>query len=215
LRQDDPFTLTTEDIVGNRERVSVTFEDLPRAVKEGDRLFLNDGLVQLQVRDVSGREIRCEVRVGGELRSKKGLNLPGIELGISAFTEHDRQCLQFAMAQGVDAVSQSFVERVSPAAIMVPTESGATARNITRFRLPVWISAFSPSERTCRELEFSYGVHAVHEPELPEEWRSYAGNYLRSIDMKGRLVILTEGPSPRNPEANHSLELIRIDANVH
>jgi hypothetical protein len=48
--------------------------------------------------------------VGGELRSRKGLNLPDIQLGISAFTEHDRRCLEFALAQGVDAVSQSFVE---------------------------------------------------------------------------------------------------------
>ena len=52
-----------------------------------------------------------EVLVGGELRSRKGLNLPGIDLGISAFTDHDRRCLQFALTHGVDAVSQSFVDR--------------------------------------------------------------------------------------------------------
>jgi pyruvate kinase len=54
--------------------------------------------------------VHCKVAVGGELRSKKGLNLPGIDLGISAFTDHDRACLDFALAHGVDAVSQSFVE---------------------------------------------------------------------------------------------------------
>jgi pyruvate kinase len=53
------------------------------------------------------------VIVGGELRSRKGLNLPGIQLGISAFTDHDRACLEFALAAGVDAVSQSFVERAA------------------------------------------------------------------------------------------------------
>ena len=60
--------------------------------------------------DVQGQVVNCRVIVGGELRSRKGLNLPGIDLGISAFTEHDRRCLEFALAQGVDAVSQSFVE---------------------------------------------------------------------------------------------------------
>ena len=57
--------------------------------------------------------MECTVAVGGELRSRKGLNLPGIDLGISAFTEHDRACLEFALGAGVDAVSQSFVERAA------------------------------------------------------------------------------------------------------
>ena len=78
-------------------------------MKPGDRLFLNDGLVQLVVERVAGSEVHCKVAVGGELRSKKGLNLPGIDLGISAFTDHDRGCLEL-LRNGVDAVSQSFVE---------------------------------------------------------------------------------------------------------
>jgi pyruvate kinase len=105
------FTLTNEDIVGNARRVSMSFEPLPRVVKPGHRLFLNDGLVQLVVERVVGNDVECTVAVGGELRSRKGLNLPGIDLGISAFTEHDRACLEFALDAGVDAVSQSFVER--------------------------------------------------------------------------------------------------------
>jgi pyruvate kinase len=104
------FTLTTEDIVGDVRRVSVTFAELPRVVKPHNRLYLNDGLVQLVVDRVSDTDVECTVAVGGELRSRKGLNLPGINLGISAFTEHDRACLKFALDQGVDAVSQSFIE---------------------------------------------------------------------------------------------------------
>jgi pyruvate kinase len=107
------FTLTSEEIVGNLHRVAMSFVPLPRVVKPGDRLYLNDGLVQLVVKRVTGNEVECTVAVGGELRSKKGLNLPGIDLGISAFTEHDRACLEFALTHGVDAVSQSFVERAA------------------------------------------------------------------------------------------------------
>jgi pyruvate kinase len=110
LRPGDPFTLTTGEVTGTRERVSASFERLPKVVKTGDRLFLNDGLVQLTVDGVDGADVRCHVTVGGELRSRKGLNLPGIDLGISAFTDHDRACLEFALAHGVDGVSQSFVE---------------------------------------------------------------------------------------------------------
>lgn len=113
LKAGEPFSLTTQDIIGDSQRVSVSFEPLPRVVKPGDRLFLNDGLVQLVVGSVSGGDVHCRVAVGGELRSRKGLNLPGIDLGISAFTEHDRACLEFALTHGVDAVSQSFVENVA------------------------------------------------------------------------------------------------------
>ncbi len=106
----DSFTLTTEDIVGDQHRVSMSFEALPKVVKPGDRLYLADGLVQLVVMESKGSDVLCKVAVGGELRSKKGLNLPGIKLGISAFTKQDQACLEFALAHGVDAVSQSFVE---------------------------------------------------------------------------------------------------------
>jgi pyruvate kinase len=110
LQAGDNFILTVDEILGTPQRVSVSFKSLPSVVKSGDRLFLNDGLVQLTVERVAGNEVHCKVSVGGELRSKKGLNLPGIALGISAFTDHDRACLEFALQQGVDAVSQSFVE---------------------------------------------------------------------------------------------------------
>ncbi len=110
LKPGDRFSLTTRDMIGNPQRVSVSFARLPRVVKPGDTLSLNDGYIQLEVARVSGDDVDCVVKVGGELRSRKGLNLPGIDLGISAFTERDRECLEFALEHGVDAVSQSFVE---------------------------------------------------------------------------------------------------------
>jgi len=104
------FTLTTEDILGDHQRVSVSFARLPKVVKPGDRLSLNDGYIQLEVAEVIGNEVLCTVMAGGELSSRKGLNLPGIDLGVSAFTDRDRECLKFALEHGVGAVSQSFVE---------------------------------------------------------------------------------------------------------
>jgi pyruvate kinase len=386
LREGDLFTLTTEDVLGTRTRVSMSFPRLPQVVHQGDRLFLNDGIIDLQVESVQGDDVLCRVLVGGPLRSRKGLNLPGIDLGMSAFTEHDRDCLRFALEHGVDAVSQSFVERgedilavreaardlgrepfiiakierkgaldhldqildaadgimvargdlgveipieeiavvqkqvmrranrrgkpvitatqmlesmtfhslptraeatdvanaildgtdcvmlsgesamgrypveavkmlariaraaeayragdpvrrygdlrgkhgdvglvdlvalsvnlslqeVSPAAVMIPTVSGATARHVTRFRLPVWIAAISSEESTCQALQFSYGVHAVHEPQHPTDWNGYAARWLRSEGMDDGLVVLTEGPSPDNPARNHRVEFLDL-----
>jgi pyruvate kinase len=110
LRPGDSFTLTNEEIVGDNKRVSMSFQRLPQVVNKGDILFLNDGLIQLEVVMAEGNDVQCQVLVGGELRSRKGLNIPDIDLGMSAFTDRDHQCLEFAMEQGVDAVSQSFVE---------------------------------------------------------------------------------------------------------
>jgi pyruvate kinase len=110
LTPGNSFVLTTDEIDGDGRRVSVSFKRLPQAVKPGDTLFINDGIIQIEVVSVAGNEVTCEVVVGGELRSRKGLNLPGIDLGIGAFTERDHECLKFAAEEGIDAVSQSFVE---------------------------------------------------------------------------------------------------------
>jgi len=116
LQAGEMFTLTTHEMVGNAHQVSVTFSRLTEVVKPGDILFLNDGFIQLEAMTIEGSNINCRVLVGGELRSRKGLNLPGIDLGINAFTEYDHQCLKFALEQGVDAVSQSFVESAADVA---------------------------------------------------------------------------------------------------
>ncbi len=386
LNLDDPFTLTVENIIGNQARVSVSFSRLTKAVKSGDKLFLNDGLVELEVIKVKGNDVLCKVLVGGILRSRKGLNLPGIDLGISAFTDRDHECLKFAMEHGVDAVSQSFVEtaediravrkaardlghdpfiiakieragarnhideiidaadgimvargdlgveipiekiaiaqkllmhkanlagkpiitatqmlesmvhsrrptraeatdvanaildgtdcvmlsgesalgeypveatamlakiaaaiephrsvnpikgklisrredddvhvedlialsvettleRITPPTVIVPTRSGATARSITRFRLPVWITAFSRIKKTCQDLMFSYGVLPVCEPDHPDDWRLWARKWLQTMGEVGNLVVLTEGPSKKHPHRNNRMEILDL-----
>jgi len=386
LQLDDPFTLTTEDVIGNQALVSVSFSLLPNVVKPKDELFLNDGLIELEVIKVTGHDVQCKVIVGGQLRSRKGLNLPGIDLGISAFTDHDHECLKFAMQNGVDAISQSFVEtgkdieavrkaakdlghdpfiiakieridarnhiddildaadglmiargdlgveipiekmavaqkqlmrkanqagkpvitatqmlesmthnrrptraeatdvanaildgtdcvmlsgesamgeypvdatamlakiaaaiephrtvnpikgklisrredddvrledlialsvettleRITPPTVIVPTRSGATARSITRFRLPVWITAFSRYEKTCRDLMFSYGVLPVFASDHPDDWKPWARNWLQTIGEVGNLVVLTEGPSKKHPYRNNRMEILDL-----
>jgi pyruvate kinase len=110
LNPGDSFTLTTEEITGDNKRVSVTFSRLPQAVNPGDILYLNDGYIQIRVLTIEANDVHCQVEVGGELLSRKGLNLPDIDLGISAFTDRDHECLRFAAEQGIDSVSQSFVE---------------------------------------------------------------------------------------------------------
>ncbi len=386
LLRDQDFTLTADDVVGDRTRASVSFERLPAVVKPHDALFLNDGIIRLEVVRVEGRDVRCRVAVGGELRSRKGLNLPGIDLGVSAFTDHDRACLKFALENGVDAISQSFVEtaadidavrkaaadlgyrpfiiakieragallradeimkaadgvmiargdlgveipvetmavvqmqlttkanllgrpvitatqmlesmvehcrptraeatdvanaildgtdcvmlseesamgkypveavtmlskiaaatepyrsddrlrqslsnfgrdgnvrladlialnvqntveHANPAAVIVPTATGYTARMISRFKLPVWIAAVSREEAVCQGLQFSYGVYPVHVEDQPEDWNAFARQWLQTQGLPPGLVVLTTGPSRSHPAANNRLEIIDL-----
>jgi pyruvate kinase len=105
---------------------------------------------------------------------------------------------------------EACLEYASPAAVFVPTVSGASARRMTTLRLPVWTVAVSPQEQTCRHLQFSYGVIAVREPDTPEDWNGYVSRWLRQESVSGKLVILTEGPSPRHPAANHRMEILEL-----
>jgi len=386
----DPFTLTTEKVIGDSRRVSMSFDRLPAVVKPGDGLFLNDGLVQLTVDRIDRNDVQCTVAVGGELRSRKGLNLPGIDLGIGAFTDRDRACLEFALENGVDAVGQSFVcsatdieavrdaargfgripfiiakiersdaleqldgilaaadgimvargdlgvevpiaeiaviqkqliadagrvgkpvitatqmlesmttnrlptraeatdvanavldgtdclmlsgesaigkfpeqavamlaeiaacieehqqrarcggtivtspsaqpgtaeeaiadvveralEKVPFSSVFAPTHSGTTARMISRFKPPARIVAVSPNEAVCRALAFSYGVSAVHAPEEPEDWQTYAAGWLHDHGIDAQRAVLVTGPSPRNPDTNYRIEFLRFGASV-
>ena len=105
---------------------------------------------------------------------------------------------------------ETAVETVSPAAVIVPSLTGASARSIARFRLPVWIAAVSSDEGTCQELQFSYGVHPLHVPETVEDWNLFARDWVQSHGLEGDLVILSAGPSPEHPEANNRMEIIDL-----
>jgi pyruvate kinase len=105
---------------------------------------------------------------------------------------------------------ENTLERVSPAAVIVPTESGYTARMIARFKLPVWITAVSRHESTCQGLAFSWGVYPVHEPEPQFDWKPFSRKWLKTRGLKGDLVVLAEGPSIRNKQANNRMELIDL-----
>jgi pyruvate kinase len=98
------------DFEGDAHAISVTYDGLARDVRPGDPVLLCDGLIELQVLEADGAQARCKVVVGGTLGEHKGINLPGVRLGISAPTEKDLEDLRFGLAKGVDYVALSFVE---------------------------------------------------------------------------------------------------------
>src|SRR5713226_6116872 len=111
LRAGQRFVITTSRILGDSTRVNTTFTPLPREVHRGDRILLSDGLIELRVRQVRGREVICEVVNGGALGEHKGINLPGIKLRVPALTPKDRADLLFALKHGANYIAVSFVRR--------------------------------------------------------------------------------------------------------
>jgi pyruvate kinase len=109
LHAGEILVLTTEPIIGGPGRVPVQYEHLPEAVKPEDRILIDDGLLELKVIGVEGREIQTKVVTEGTLTSNKGLNLPHASLAIPAITEKDREDLRFAIEAQVDAIALSFV----------------------------------------------------------------------------------------------------------
>lgn len=105
----DPFILTTEERLGDTRGASTSYVDLPGDVKPGDSILLDDGLLQLEVVRVAPPEVETRVVVGGQLRDRKGLNLPGVRISAPTLTEHDRQLIARALAWAVDYVAVSFV----------------------------------------------------------------------------------------------------------
>jgi pyruvate kinase len=103
--------ITTRDITGTAEMVSTTYKQLPQDVKTGDRILLNDGLLELRVLDKNETDVQCQVVHGGELGEHKGINLPGVAVSAPALTEKDRDDLRFGVMHHVDYVALSFVRR--------------------------------------------------------------------------------------------------------
>jgi pyruvate kinase len=109
LERGQPFVLTSQDVPGDSERVSVSYHDLPTDVAVGTRLYLQDGAITLRILDKSATDIRTTVEVGGELRAQQGINYPDGTLNISAVSDRDLEFLAFGLDKGVDYVAVSFV----------------------------------------------------------------------------------------------------------
>jgi pyruvate kinase len=109
LTAGDEFTITTDDIPGDRHEASTTYQGLADDVRAGDRILIDDGNVQVDVTGVAGARVRTRVVVGGRVSDHKGINLPGVVVSAPALTAKDQEDLRWALATGVDIVAMSFV----------------------------------------------------------------------------------------------------------
>ena len=111
LEEGQTFTLTTEKILGDEKRVYINYALLPKEVKVGGFIMLHDGKKKLEITNIKGNEVVCKVIIGGEIKGKRGVNLPGAKLSVSSLTKKDKDDLEFGFKNKVDFIAFSFVRR--------------------------------------------------------------------------------------------------------
>ena len=113
LVQGDKLVLTTEEILGDRDRMPVSYKQLPQDVRVGSTILIDDGLIGLTVESIDGTEIHCRIVNGGPMKSRKGVNVPGVRINLPGITEKDTADIRFGIEQGVDFIAASFVRKAS------------------------------------------------------------------------------------------------------
>lgn len=108
LKKGQTFVLTTEDVMGNEGKVSITYKNLVKDVQPGDSILIDDGLIGLKVVKVTEKEIICSVENGGTISNKKGINVPGVELKMPFISKKDKDDIVFAVQEGFDYIAASF-----------------------------------------------------------------------------------------------------------
>lgn len=111
LKEGSTFRFTSEDVIGDENRVGVSYSDLAKEMRPGDKILLNNGLMVFRVKETSATDVICNVEVGGELSNRKSMFFPDKELHLTFLSEQDKEDLLFGIEQGVDFVALSFVSK--------------------------------------------------------------------------------------------------------
>lgn len=109
LQSGGTYTLTTRELVGDETTGHINYEGLPADVTAGDRILIDDGLIELEVRKVQNQDVVCHIINGGELGERKGVNVPNVRVNLLALTDKDKEDIRFGIEEGFDFIAASFV----------------------------------------------------------------------------------------------------------
>lgn len=191
LKRGQEFTLTSGEVLGDENIASVSYEKLPREVKAGDKIFLNDGIIKLEVKDVRGEGIRCEVIVGGELSSRKGINVPTSALTLSIPTEKDVGDIKFIAGLGVEYVAASFVgsaAEVAKVREILQSEGETKTKIISKIERPIALKNFDDILAASDGIMIARGDLGVEIP--PERVPKFQKELIHKCNREGRPVIV-------------------------
>jgi len=129
------FTLTTDDLSGDERGVSITYSGLPSDVNRGDRILLDDGLIEMKVTNIKGNDIQCEIINGGTVSNNKGVNVPGVSVNLPYISEKDREDILFAAENDFEFIAASFVrsaENIREIKKILDSSSGGNIKIIAK-----------------------------------------------------------------------------------
>jgi pyruvate kinase len=211
LAAGDEVTLTTEQVIGTPERITVSWAGFPEAVAEGGEIYMADGRIRLRVMSRDGNEVRCAIEVGGPVASHQGLNLPGAKVTLPAAGREDLDWVDFAIAEGVDLIAVSFVRRAEDIA---PVERQVRAAGVD---VPVIAKIEKPeaaehAEEIVKAVDAGVmiargdlGIELPIEqvPVLQQRLLAMAGRYSRpSITATQMLLSMVDSPRPTRAEVS-------------
>ncbi len=137
--------ITTSEVLGEKGLIPTTYKQLPQDVRCGDKILLDDGLLELQVEKIAGEEVFCRVVIGGQLKNRKGMNLPGVAVSAPALTEKDLADLEFCIKQDLDYLALSFV-RTAKEVVQLKTllkQRQSSIQVIAKIEKPEAVEAFA------------------------------------------------------------------------
>jgi pyruvate kinase len=145
LTSGESVVITTAEVLGEDGVIPTTYNALPQDVSDGDRILLDDGLLELQVEKISGEQVHCRVLVGGQLKNRKGMNLPGVAVSAPALTEKDLADLEFCIEQELDFLALSFVRTAAEVIELkkILAQRGVSIQVIAKIEKPEAVEAFT------------------------------------------------------------------------
>ncbi len=145
LTKGQSVVVTTADVLGEKSVIPTTYLALPQDVHSGDRILFDDGLLELEVENIADNNVHCRVLIGGELKNRKGMNLPGVAVSAPALTEKDLVDLEFCLVQELDYLALSFVRRAADVVQLkeLLTQRQASIQVIAKIEKPEAVEAFA------------------------------------------------------------------------
>lgn len=181
--------VTTREVIGAGDLIPTSYKELPQDVRPGDRILLDDGLMELEVLAAAGDEVHCRVRSGGILRDRKGMNLPGVAVSVPALTPKDRTDLLFCIREEVDFVALSFVRRAADVQELKDLiyEQGSALQVIAKIEKPEGVENFDAILEVADGIMVARGDLGV---ELnPEKVPLIQKRIIRKCNQAGKPVI--------------------------
>lgn len=170
LEPNQTFTLVIDDSVGNLNQASVDYKGIINDVKQGNRILINDGEVELIVEDVNNHKVVTSVKIGGEISSHKGVNLPGVNTNLPAITEKDQKDIEFILQENLDFIACSFIRRAShlnEIRNFIKSKNGKIPQLVAKIETIEAIKNFKEINKEADAIMIARGDLGV---ELPYQW---------------------------------------------